>query len=86
MSLTETTTEPVIRGRALRPRLITSGAAPLLAVFNDHRTDAVTDRVHLNCEAKAAIDIHTGQPCEIREQCLELTVPAEDCVVIRLHL
>ena len=77
--------QPPIRGNTLRPRQITTGPTPLLAVFNDHRTDTVTDHIKLPCEAGKAFDIYSDRHYRIEQGVLTLTVPPEDCIVLRLH-
>ena len=77
--------EPVVRGDRLRPRLIDGGEeGTLLVVFNDHRTDTISEEVRLPDGAQRAKDIVTGQEYAASDGQVRLTVGAEDAVVLLL--
>ncbi len=76
---------PVVRGNRLRPRMIGDGERAILAVFNDHRREAVTEAVPVPERYMMATDVYTREAVAVVDQAVELTVPAEDCRVLLLE-
>ncbi len=78
---------PKVRGGALRPRLIEgpaeSGEA-LLAVFNNSRTQRLTDRIDTPRQYHRAVSVHGNQPVSIGHGVIDVAVDPED--VLMLHL
>jgi len=78
-------TTPVLRGKGLRPRLIDGGEhGALLVVFNDHRTETVSEEVCLPEGVTSAEDVVTGEVVRVRDGKVSLSVGAEDAVVLLL--
>jgi hypothetical protein len=55
-----------------------------LVVFNDHRTEAISEQVRLPDGVHSAKDIVTGQEYAASDGQVLLTVGAEDAVVLLL--
>jgi beta-galactosidase len=77
--------KPVLRGNQLRPRLIVGQNRSLLAVFNDHRTQAITETVSLPPGVRQAKNAVDGTVYPIGQGTLSVTVPAENVLVLVLE-
>jgi hypothetical protein len=75
---------PPLRGKALRPRLIVGKDRSLLAVFNDHRTQTVTEETSVPGGYRLARDVVTGVEYPLVDGRIELTVESENVVVLLL--
>jgi hypothetical protein len=76
---------PVIRGGRLRPRLIRGRERSLLVVFNDDRSETITDTLVLPSGVSEAIDIDCGSVYKATKGQIDVTVDAENCVVLLLR-
>ena len=77
--------EPVIRGDRLRPRLLESEDGALLMIFNDHRTETITESVSIPDGFAYVRDVVTGESCPVSDGKVMVGVEAENAVVLRLE-
>ena len=76
---------PLVRGDKLRPRLIVGDPGGVLAVFNDSRECAVTERIELPIEFTSATDVYdTSVVMPIRDRSFEVEVEPDSVRVFRL--
>ena len=75
---------PPVTSKTLRPRIMTGSKRSLLLVINDTPKDQ-TESMALPAEYVRATDIHTGKDLPIENQSLQVAVPYEDAVVVRLE-
>jgi hypothetical protein len=75
----------VVAGGKLRPRLVQGDGPALLVVFNDHRTETVSEDLALPAGFSSAENIVTGEKVVINDGKVSLTVEAEDAVILRLE-
>ena len=74
----------VVSGKRLRPRLIGRGDKAMLVVFNDHRTETITEAVTLSDKFTQARDVVQDKQLEVSGQSVTVTVEAENAVVLLL--
>lgn len=77
-------TNPKVRGKDLRPRLIDAGKKAILAVFNNSRSESYTESIAVPDKFGRALDIHTEQETAIKDGTVKVTVDREDVVVLYL--
>ena len=75
---------PVINGERLRPRLMDAGNKALLVVFNDHRTETVTEEINIPAGFLKARDIVNDRELEVRDGSVTVTIGAEQAAVLLL--
>jgi beta-galactosidase GanA len=75
---------PVVTAAKLRPRLIQGDKRSLLTVFNDTPSDQ-TGKITLPSEYNRAVNIHSGKQIPLEGGSVQVTVPYEDVVVLRLE-
>lgn len=75
--------QPAVSGKRLRPRLIAGSQRSLLVILNDTAKDE-TETLTLPPGYARATDLHMGKDLPILDGRLEVTVPFEDAVVVRL--
>ncbi len=73
-----------VSGERLRPRLMRTEEGTILAVFNDSRSETVTEAIRLPEGFGRAINIETGKTVSVSANSLTLTVGPEDAVVVEL--
>ncbi|MBK8086304.1 MAG: beta-galactosidase [Devosia sp.] len=76
---------PPVFGTALRPRLMTSDAGTLLAVFNDDRHQRHAEAIALPDGVGSAVDVQTGELMPVEAGTIRFDVDAEDVCVVRLR-
>ena len=76
---------PVLRGNSLRPRLIAGQDRSLLAVFNDDRTQCVTEMVPVPGGFRNARNIVDGTLSPIVGDKVSLTVEPENAAILLLE-
>jgi hypothetical protein len=76
--------QPPVSSKTLRPRLITGFKRSLLMVSNDTPKDE-SESIAIPAEYVRATDIHAGKDLPIENQRLQIAVPYEDAVVVRLE-
>lgn len=81
--LRQHTTVP-IRGRRLRPRLIRGEGEAILAVFNDSRTEEISEAVELPEGFRNAQAVYEEQNVQLADGRLTLTVAPEDACIVHL--
>ena len=74
---------PPVSSKALRPRLISGSKGSLLLVINDTPKDE-TEGIALPPEFVCATDLHAGKDLPIENHRLQVTVPYEDAIVVKL--
>jgi len=77
--------KPVLRGDRLRPRLVQGKDRTLLSVFNDHRSETVTEAVVVPAGFRSGKDVVTGQTIPVRDGTITVTVEPEYVTVLLLE-
>jgi beta-galactosidase GanA len=79
--------KPIVRApvssKFLRPRLISGSKRSLLVIINDTARDE-TESIEIPSQYVHATDIHSGKDLPIENQKIQVAVPYEDAVVVRL--
>ena len=78
-------TNPKVRGKNLRPRLIDAGEEGLLAVFNNSRFESYTESITIPDKFNQAFDIHAEKEIVIKDGAVRITVDREDVVILHLQ-
>jgi beta-galactosidase len=76
---------PVLRGGSLRPRLVAGENRRLLAVFNDHRTQSVTEAVPVPEGVRKVRNIVDGEIASVVDGKVSLTIEAENAAILLLE-
>lgn len=76
---------PSVSSKTLRPRLIAGSGRSLLLIINDTPGDE-TESIALPSEYVRATDIHSGKELQLENHRIQVTVPYEDAVVVRLDV
>jgi hypothetical protein len=76
--------KPPVRGDKVRPRLVEGEKHSLLVIFNDTPKDQ-TASIGLPPRYKKATDLHSRVNRPIVSNTVQLTVPYQDAVVLRLE-
>ncbi len=77
-------TEPPVRGSQLRPRLIDADDEALLVVFNDSRTVAVEETIHLPARYHKATDVYSDESISLDGQNCRVHVERSGVRVLRV--
>ena len=77
--------KPQVSGKKLRPRLIENGSEGILTVFNDSRSEGISDCITLPEKFNTAKDLFSGKVLSIRKNAIEIIVEPEDVAVIHLE-
>ena len=77
--------KPQVSGKKLRPRLIENGSEGILTVFNDSRSEGISDCITLPEKFNTAKDLFSGNVLSIRGNTIEIIVEPEDVAVIHLE-
>jgi beta-galactosidase len=77
--------QPVLRGERLRPRLIAGEKRSILAVFNDHRTQTVTEAVPVPAGFRNVRNVVTGEDLSVEKGKVTVTVEHEHAVILLLE-
>jgi beta-galactosidase len=76
---------PRVSSKTLRPRLIAGTRRSLLIVINDTPRDQ-TESIALPPGYVRATEIHSGKELSLENQHIQVTVPYEDAVIVRLDV
>jgi hypothetical protein len=76
--------KPPVTAEKVRPRLVEGHGRSLLMVFND-TTEDQTVRLQLPREYRRAYDLHRSQEVAVAQNAVQLTVPFESVLVLRLE-
>jgi hypothetical protein len=76
--------QPPVTGLRLRPRLIEGSVRSLLVVFNDTSEDQ-REHIKLPSRFRRATDIHRQAQHAVEQNAVQVTVPYQDVVVLKLE-
>ena len=76
--------KPPVTGDKVRPRLVQGEKRSLLVIFNDTPKDQAAS-IELPSRYKKATDLHSRVNRPIVSNAVQLTVPYQDAVVLRLE-
>ena len=82
-SIVTSIVKPEVTATAIRPRLVRGAGHTLLTVFNDTPKEQ-SDRILLPAGFSKATDIHSGKEISLEQHSLQIAVPYQDVVVLRL--
>jgi beta-galactosidase GanA len=79
-------TTPVVKGDTLRPRLVQKDNEALLMIFNDDKNEEHSDIISIPEEHNFAFDIMSKDEVPIENHKIEISVHAEDAVLLHLKI